>query len=166
MTDQLTGLSLLADLETPERETALDRFETAWADDPLVMDKWFSVQALSSRPDTLKVVERLTKHPLFSLRNPNKVRALIGSFAGGNQLNFNREDGAGYGFVVDKVLEIDKFNPQIAARLLGAFRSFRTLEPKRRKLAKAALTTVASRPGLSRDVHEIVTRTLGGREKN
>jgi aminopeptidase N len=166
MTDQLTSLSLLADLETPERETALDRFEAAWADDPLVMDKWFSVQALSSRPDTLEVVERLTKHPLFSLRNPNKVRALVGSFASGNQLNFNREDGAGYGFVVDKVLEIDKFNPQIAARLLGAFRSFRTLEPKRRKLAKAALTTVASRPGLSRDVHEIVTRTLGGREKN
>ena len=164
MTDQLTALSILADLSSPRRTEALAAFEKQWSHDLLVMDKWFSVQAMSDLPGTVEEVERLAKHPLFSLRNPNKVRALIGSFASGNQLNFNRPDGRGYEFVANTVIELDKFNPQVAARMLGAFRSWQTLEPKRRKLAQAALQLVRSRTGLSRDVYEIVTRTLQDRE--
>jgi aminopeptidase N len=124
------------------------------------MDKWFTCQAVSALPDTVEAVERLTRHPLFSIQNPNKVRALIGALASANPTGFNRADGKGYAFVADRVLEIDKFNPQVAARLLGAFRSWRALEPGRRARAKKALKKVATTEGLSRDVYEIVTKTL------
>ncbi len=98
-------------------------------------------------PDTVEEVERLTRHPMFSIENPNKVRSLIGALASGNPSGFNRADGKGYQFVADRVLEIDKFNPQVAARLLGAFRSWRSLEERRRALAKKALKKVAGAQG-------------------
>ena len=164
MTDQLTGLSLLADLDSPERMQALAAFEKQWSKDLLVMDKWFAVQAMSDLPDTPENVEKLLQHPLFSLRNPNKVRSLIGGFAQGNQLNFNRPDGKGYSLVASAVIDLNAFNPQVAARLLGAFRSWRSLEPTRRELARKALETVRGTTGLSRDVFEIVTRTLDAQE--
>jgi aminopeptidase N len=159
-TDETFALSLLADLKTPERAKALEHFYERWKDDHLVIDKWFSLQATSSLPGTLATVKKLTRHPLFSMQNPNKVRSLIGAFATGNALHFNQPDGKGYDFVAEKVLELDGFNPQIAARMAGAFRSWRTLEAGRRKLAKAALTTIAKHKGLSRDVYEIVSKTL------
>ena len=105
-------------------------------------------------------VARLTRHPLFSIKNPNKVRALIGTFATANPVNFNRPDGKGYAFVADRVLEIDGFNPQIAARLLGAFRSFKALEPARRAKARGVLERIAAAKPLSHDVFEIVTKML------
>jgi len=105
-------------------------------------------------------VRSLTKHPLFSHLAPNKVRALIGSFALQNPVQFNRADGSGYALVADQVLEIDKFNPQVAARLLGAFRSWRSLKADRRKLAKAELGRIAKTKSLSRDAYEIVSRIL------
>ncbi len=160
MTDQMTALSILADLDTPERSNALKAFEKQWGGDGLVMDKWFAVQAMSDLPGTVEEVAKLQNHPMFALSNPNKVRALIGSFAAGNQLNFNRPDGKGYTLVADAVMALDKLNPQVAARMLGAFRSWQTLEAKRRELAKSALETVRDRQGLSRDVFEIVTKTL------
>ena len=128
-------------------------------DDHLVIDRLFSLQALSALPGTLATVKRLTRHPLFSMQNPNKVRALVGSFAA-NLLHFNAADGKGYEFHADRVLELDAFNHQIAARMCGAFRSWRTLEPGRRKLAKSALSRIAKHKGLSRDVFEIVSKTL------
>jgi len=164
MTDQLAGMGLLSDIASPERTKALAAFEKQWSGDLLVMDKWFAVQAMSELPDTPEQVEKLVKHKAFSLRNPNKVRALIGSFAQANQLNFNRPDGFGYRLVAATMIELDGFNPQVAARMLGSFRSWQMLEPGRRKLAKAALETVKAAKGLSRDSYEIVTRTLGGGE--
>ena len=164
MTDQLTGLALLASVDGPERSKALAAFEKQWSHDLLVMDKWFAVQAMSDLPDATEQVEVLLRHPLFSLRNPNKVRALIGSFAQANQLNFNRPDGKGYRLVASTTIELDGFNPQVAARMLGAFRSWQMLEPGRRKLARQALDSVKSSKGLSRDSYEIVTRTLGNQE--
>ena len=164
MTDQLTGLAVLADLDVPQRVQALAAFETQWGKDVLVMDKWFAVQAMSDLPETPELVEKLLQHPLFSLRNPNKVRALVGGFAQGNQLNFNRPDGKGYGLVASAVIALETFNPQVAARMLGAFRSWRALEPKRRELARRALETVRGTEGLSRDVYEIVTRTVDAQE--
>jgi aminopeptidase N len=159
-TDETSALVIIADMRSPERKKALDAFYDRWKDDHLVVDKWFGVQAMSSLPGTLSTVEKLTRHPLFSMQNPNKVRALVGSFAMGNQLHFNRADGAGYAFVAAKVLELDGFNPQIAARMLSAFRSWRTLESGRRRLARKALQGVAKHSGLSRDVYEIVSKTL------
>jgi aminopeptidase N len=100
------------------------------------------------------------KNPLFSIRTPNKVYSLIGTFAGGNPLQFNRPDGKGYAFVAERVVELDKINPQVAARVLGAFRSWRALESGRRRLALRALEKIASTPELSNDVHEIVSKML------
>ena len=104
-----------------------------------MIDNWFAYQAASPLASALAQVEKLARHPLFSIKNPNKVRALIGTFAVANPVNFNRPDGKGYAFVADRVLEIDRFNPQIAARLLSAFRSWKMLEPERRRLAKKTL---------------------------
>ncbi|HMM13922.1 MAG TPA: aminopeptidase N C-terminal domain-containing protein, partial [Parvibaculum sp.] len=144
----------------PERVEALDRFYGQWKGDHLVMDKWLAIQAMSSLPGTLDEVRRLIEHPAFTIRNPNKVRALIGSFATANQLRFHAADGAGYALVADKVLELDPLNPQVAARLLGAFKSWRQLEPGRRKLMSRQLQRIAGTEGISRDVFEIATKTL------
>ncbi len=160
MTDEIAGLSVLANIDCPERGEALDRFHERWKDDHLVMDKWLTIQATSSLPGTLDEVRRLAGHPAFTIRNPNKVRALIASFATGNQLRFHAADGAGYALVADKVLELDSLNPQVAARLLGAFKSWRQFEPKRRALMSRQLRRIAGTEGISRDVFEIATKTL------
>jgi aminopeptidase N len=159
-TDETMALAILTHLRVPERGKALADFHRRWKSDHLVIDKWFSLQAVSCLPSTLTTVKALTRDPLFTIKNPNKVRALVSSFAHGNQLQFNRPDGKGYDFVADVVLELNAINPQVAARLLGAFRSWRNLEAGRRKLARAALRRVAKTRGLSRDVFEIVSKTL------
>ena len=112
-------------------------------------------------PATLDRVRALISHPAFSFANPNRMRSLIGAFAQANQTQFNRADGAGYDFVADIVLALDPKNPQVAARLLSAFKSWRALEPVRRAHAEAALRRVAAAPPLSADVRDIVGRTLG-----
>ena len=154
------ALSILSQLSSPERAKAFERFYERWKDDHLVIDSWFAYQAVSPLASALTSVKKLTRHPLFSIKNPNKVRALIGTFAHGNPVNFNRPDGAGYEFVADRVLELDAFNPQIAARLLSAFRSWKALEPERRKVAKKTLQRIAKTKPLSHDVFEIVSKML------
>lgn len=160
MTDQATALTLLASHDVPERRAALNHFYDCWQGDHLVIDTWFSAQAQSPLPRAFREITALARHPLFDQTAPNKVRALIGNFALGNPVQFNRPDGAGYDFVVDQVLALDQFNPQIAARMLGAFRSFRALEPKRRNLARKSLQRVATAEKTSRDVYEIVSKML------
>jgi aminopeptidase N len=160
LTDETAALGLLAHTNTPERAAALERFYRRWKGDHLVIDSWFAVQASSPLPGTLAAVRRLTQHPLFSIKNPNKVRALIGQFAVTNAVNFNRPDGKGYDLVADRVLELDTFNPQMAARILSAFRGWRMLEPKRRAAAKRTLQRVAKTKPLSNDVFEIVSKML------
>jgi aminopeptidase N len=162
MTDRMAALETLAQQDRPERAQALDDFYTRYADDPLIIDKWLSLQAAIPEPATLERVRALTSHPAFSMTNPNRIRALIGSFAQANHTQFNRIDGKGYDFVADIVLVLDSKNPQVAARLTGAFRSWRALEPRRRERAERTLRRVAAAPSLSRDVGDIVTRTLSG----
>jgi len=123
-----------------------------------VADDYDRTRALD--PDTLGAVEKLSAHAAFSMMNPNRVRSLIGAFAQANHTQFNRKDGAGYDFVADAVLELDPKNPQVAARITGAFRSWRALEADRRSRAEATLRRVAGAPSLSRDLHDIVARTL------
>ena len=160
MTDRMAALETLALHDRPERATALADFYDRYADDPLIIDKWLALQAAIPEPAALDRVRALTNHSAFSIANPNRVRALIGSFAQANHTQFNRADGAGYSFVADFVLALDPKNPQVAARLMGAFRSWRALESRRRAEAEAALRRVAAAPALSRDVHDIVARTL------
>ncbi|MFL6798325.1 MAG: aminopeptidase N [Xanthobacteraceae bacterium] len=162
MTDRMAGLSALSLHDVPERTAALDDFYVRYAGDPLIIDKWFTVQATIPEASTLDLVKKLTRHSAFSFANPNRVRALIGSFALGNQREFNRVDGAGYDFVVDTVLVLDPKNPQVAARLLGALKSWRVLEAGRRVQAEAALRRVQTAKALSPDVKDIVERALAG----
>jgi aminopeptidase N len=160
MTDRMAALEMLAAHNRPERAAAFDDFYTRYAADPLVIDKWFALQAVIPEPATLDRVRALTGHPAFSPANPNRIRALIGAFAQANHTQFNRRDGAGYDFVADFVLELDPKNPQVAARLMSAFRSWRALEAQRRTRAEVTLRRVAAAPALSPDVHDIVVRTL------
>ncbi len=160
MSEKMAALSVFAMLDVPERGFAFDHFYNEWRDDHLVMDKWFMLQAISPLPDALEEVAALTRHKLFSMQNPNKVRSLIGAFATANPLNFNRADGAGYAFVAARILELDRINAQVAARMTAAFRNWRMLEKNRRKLARAALEKIAANEGLSRDVYEIATKSL------
>ena len=160
MTDTAHALALLAGIECPERNEALQHFYDKWHHDHLVIDTWFAAQAQSALPSTLETVRGLTQHPAFKITTPNKVRALIGAFALSNPLQFNRPDGKGYDFVASKVLEIDRLNPQVAARMLAAFRSYKGLEPGRGALARKALEKVAGTEGISRDAGEIVGRML------
>jgi aminopeptidase N len=160
MTDEAHAMFLLAATPGAARDASLARFFERWHHDHLVIDTWFSAQAVSPLNITIERVGELVHHPLFSMTTPNKVRALVGNFASMNPVQFNRPDGAGYAFVAEQVLAVDRFNPQIAARILGAFRSWRSLEPVRRRAAKKALTKVAGTPQISRDVYEIVSRML------
>jgi len=160
MTDRLASLSVLMTLPGDARETAIARFEERYRAEPLVLDKWFTLQAAIPEEGTLERVKRLMEHPAFSLNNPNRVRALVGSFAMLNQMQFNRVDGAGYQFVSEIILRIDELNPQLAARLLTAFSTWRMMETTRRSHAKQALLFIAGKPNLSRDVGDIVNRSL------
>jgi aminopeptidase N len=160
MTDRMAALSTLSLCDVPERAATLDDFYARYDGDPLIIDKWFTLQATIPEPGTLDRVKALTAHPAFSFTNPNRVRALIHAFALANQKEFNRADGAGYDFVVDTVLALDRKNPQLAARLLSALKSWRVLEPGRRAMAEKALQRVAAASSRSPDVADIVQRAL------
>ncbi|WGZ92986.1 MAG: aminopeptidase N [Candidatus Thiothrix putei] len=160
MTDALAALSVLSRIECPQREAALQHFHDRWQYDSLVMDKWFALQATSSLPETLQQVQALMQHPLFDMRNPNKVRALVGSFAMRNPLHFHAQDGRGYTFLTDCVLELDAMNPQIASRMVRPLMNWRHYEATRSGLMKTQLERIQAHAGLSGDVYEIVSKSL------
>jgi aminopeptidase N len=160
MTDSLAAVSALADTEGEERELALAEFYGRWSGEPLVIDKWLSVQAMSSLPDTLERVKVLIDHPAFDIRNPNRVRALIGAFAQGNQVRFHAADGSGYVFLTDHILVLDSLNPQVAARLAGAFTRWRRFDAGRQAAMRGQLERLKAHEGLSRDVYEVVSKSL------
>jgi aminopeptidase N len=160
MTDEIAALGVLANIPGEERENALDAFYRTHEGEPLVIDKWFALQAAIPEAGTLNRVKALMQHKAFSFTNPNRLRSLAGSFAAHNQTQFNAIDGSGYDFIAGIVLELDAKNPQVAARLLSAFKSWRTLEAKRRGLAERALRHVASAVSLSPDVKDIAGRSL------
>ncbi|MFT7516881.1 MAG: aminopeptidase N [Myxococcota bacterium] len=159
MTDSISALACLSNLDVPQRQTALSEFFEKWQGEDLVVDKWLSVQASSSAADTLARVKSLKEHPAFDIRNPNKVRSLIRTFAA-NPVHFHSADGEGYRFVADCVIELDQLNPQIAARIAGAFAQWHRYEPKRSELMKAQLQRISEHEGLSADSFEIVKLSL------
>ena len=160
MTDTMSGLTILVDQQGPEREHAIRAFYEQWKHDRQVVDKWLAVQAQSSLKDTLLRVKGLMSHPAFNITNPNNVRSLIGQFCRNNAINFHAIDGSGYKFLVEQILILDKLNPQIASRQLGAFNSWQQYDKKRQGMMKAALEKIAKQTDLSADVYEIVTKYL------
>ncbi|WP_281684630.1 aminopeptidase N [Thalassobaculum salexigens] len=160
MTDRMAALAALNERAGPEREAALADFHDRFRDDPVAIDKWLAVQAAAPLPDTLERVTALLGHPVFSLKVPNRVRALIGSFAAGNPARFHAADGSGYRFLADRVLELEPINPQVAARLVLPLTRWRRVEPGRQEKMQAELRRIAAVEGLSRDLTEMVSKAL------
>lgn len=161
MTDEIGALSALVTLAGPEREEALAAFYTRHRSDNLLVDKWFALQASAPLSTTPQRVHELMQHPDFTLTTPNRVRSLVGTFAMANPFAFHAAGGEGYALLADTILALDPRNPQVAARMATAFRSWATLEEKRRGLAKAQLERILGTSGLSRDLFEIVSKSLG-----
>jgi aminopeptidase N len=160
MTDRIAALGLLAESDLPARADALAAFYERWRDDPLVIDKWFALQAQSQRPDAVEQVTRLLDHEAFTLKNPNRARSLIGAFAGGNPTGFHRADGAGYALVAGQLLLLDRLNPQVAARMMTPFGRWRRYDAGRQERMQAQLERILATPGLSRDSFEIASKSL------
>jgi len=159
MTDRQSALATLVNSEADEREAALDIFYNRYADNSLVIDKWFQTQALSSRADTGAAVADLARHPDFTLANPNRARALIGAFAA-NQRAFNAADGSGYRFLADQLIALDRLNPQTAAKLLPPLGRWRRFDSARATMMCAELERIVATPGLSKDVFEQASKSL------
>ena len=159
MTESFAALGLLANCDCPERAPALERFYDKWREESLVVDKWLSVQAASRLPGTLARVRELLAHPAFDIRVPNKVYALIRAFAA-NHVRFHAADGAGYAFLADQVLALDKLNPQVAARMARGFDRWKRFDQARQALSRAQLSRIRDTQGLSRDVAEIAGKAL------
>jgi aminopeptidase N len=159
MTDVLAALGVLSAVDSAERTDALAAFYAAWCHDPLVLDKWFAIQALSPLPDTLTAVQALRSHVDFDLRNPNRVRALISNFAG-NQVRFHAASGLGYRLYADTIIELDPLNGQVAARMVSPLGQWRRFDAARQALMRAELQRILDRPNLSRNTFEMASKSL------
>ena len=160
MTDYEAAFLSLVDLVSPETDEAIASFYDAWKEEPLVLDKWFRMQAMSNAPDVFERVVALSQHRDFNLANPNRARSLLYAFAAGNPTGFHRPDGAAYRFVADMIVELDRINPQVASRVVASFNQWQRYEAGRSALMKAELERIASTPTISKDVGEIVERAL------
>lgn len=161
MTDQLAALREITNTNYGViRKQALENFYQRWQDEPLVVNQWFAVQATSIVTDTLDRVKELMEHPAFDIKNPNKIRSLIGAFCSQNPINFHREDGAGYEFLADQIIVLNELNPQIASRLLTPLTRWRKYPEESQRLMKAQLERIMAVPDLSRDVYEVVSKSL------
>ena len=159
MTESLAALTALSNIETGAFDTALADFEGKWGSAPLVMDKWYGVQAMSVRGDLRERLLKLMARPDYDLRNPNRVRSLAASFAMNNPVGFHTADGWGYRWLTDLILKVDPLNPALSARLCTAFESWRSFSADRRTKAHAELKRL-SETGLSRNALDIVGRAL------
>jgi aminopeptidase N len=160
MTDRQGALGVLANGDAPAREEALGAFYARYRGDALVLDKWFTAQALSIRDDTPERVAALAAHADFTLANPNRVRSLVGAFAQ-NQRALHEPSGRGYRFLADMILAVDRINPQVAARLVPPLGRWRRFEPGRAEKMRAELERIVATPGLSKDMLEQAGKSLG-----
>ena len=160
MTDEIAALRVVVDSGKSPYRACLDRFYHKWQDQKLVVDKWFSLQAMSQREDTLETVKTLAKHTAFDLQNPNRARALLATFSILNPVRFHASDGQGYQFLTDYIIELDKFNPSIAARMTTALSRWRRFTPALQTLMTEQLRRLLAVEGLSNDVYELVKKSL------
>ncbi|MBU0673113.1 MAG: aminopeptidase N [Proteobacteria bacterium] len=160
MTDTIHALRVLVHGRSAYAPEILADFERRWRYDPLVMDKWLTVQATSPWPETLDQVTALMTHPVFTIKNPNRVRSLIGAFSSANPMGFHRADGAGYTFLSEIVLELDRLNPQTAARMAGGLSRWRRYDGARAEMMRAQLERIVASSGISKDLYEISSKCL------
>ena len=160
MTDTMGAISALNDSDSEERKKTMAKFEQEWLDEPLVLDKWFSLQATSILPGTLEKVKTLTRHSKFDRNNPNRIRSVIGAFSMGNFSGFHEISGNGYRFLADSVIEYDRSNPMVAARLAGGFNRWRKFDSLRQQLIQSEMERIAGVEELSSDVREIISLSL------
>jgi len=160
MTDRMAALAILNNMKVRERKEALDAFFARYRKNHIVIDKWFTIQATTRLPQALDHVKFLLEHPLFNLKNPNKVHSLIGAFANANPFNFHAKDGSGYTFLADQIIALDELNPQTAARLTAPLQRWQRFDSIRQQLMKTELERISATIGLSKNVREIVTKSL------
>ncbi len=160
MTDVIASLNAIANSDIDVRTEILEDFYDTWKHDPLVMDKWFIIQASSQRESTLEDVKRLMDNPSFSIKNPNKVRSLIGAFCSMNHVCFHDASGAGYEFLADRIIQLNAINPQIAARLVSPFTTWKKYDGERQRMMRDQLERIVNTENLSGDVFEIVKKSL------
>ncbi|MFZ2405151.1 MAG: aminopeptidase N [Methylobacter sp.] len=160
MTDQMAALTVIVNSRHPAKQQCLDSFYHQWRAEALVIDKWFALQASGSMPDTFTTVQALMQHPAFDLKNPNRVRSLIGAFSQSNPLHFHAANGQGYRFLADQIIELNTLNPQIASRMVGALTSWRRYDEDRQALMKAQLERIMTTEAISKDVYEVASKSL------
>ncbi len=161
MTDRISALATLSHYDVPQRDAALADFHARYHANPLVLDKWFQLQAFAMRDDVVESVQSLAAHPDFTLANPNRVRSLYGAFSA-NQAAFHRADGAGYTLMADLIITLDRTNPQTAARMVPPFGRWQRFDEARASMMQAAIQRILDTPGLSRDVFEQASKSLNG----
>ncbi|MBL1272876.1 MAG: aminopeptidase N [Oceanospirillales bacterium] len=163
MTDRMGALRALVNSDyAAERSKALEDFYERFQDDPQVVEQWFAVQSSSDRAGQLPQIHALLTHPAFDWKNPNKIRSVVGVFAGQNLAAFHNPDGSGYAFLADQVCRLDDSNPQIAARLVSPLTRWKKFAPAYSSLMRSALERVRDKSGLSADLYEVVHKSLGG----
>jgi len=162
MTDRVAALSVIANIDKPERDEVFNDFYGCFKDYPLVVDKYFSLQAGATRKDIIQNLKKLKEHSDFNIKNPNRVRSLYAAFAMNNPVGFHAVDGSGYSFLTDAILELDAINPQIAARLLTPMREWKRYTLDRQEKMRLCLERVIATKGLSPDVFEIASKSLQG----
>ncbi|MDP3590023.1 MAG: aminopeptidase N [Methylobacter sp.] len=160
MTDQMAALAVIVNNPHPAKQQCLDSFYHQWQAEALVIDKWFALQASGSMPDTFATVQALMQHPAFDLKNPNRVRSLIGAFSQSNPLHFHAANGQGYRFLADQIIALNTLNPQIASRMVGALTSWRRYDEGRQALIKAQLERIMTTEAISKDVYEVASKSL------
>lgn len=160
MTEKLAALEAINDIASKERDTLLATFIEEWSSETLVVDKWFALQARADLPNALEEVQRLTTHTLFDEKTPNKVYSLLLNFVKNNWGGFHRLDGAGYSYIIEKIIKIDQFNPSVASHLAKVFTEWRRYAPKYQELMKKSLKELAKVPSLSNNVRELVVKSL------
>jgi aminopeptidase N len=160
MTDQMAALSAIVNSNHPAKARSLDSFYVQWRQEALVIDKWFTLQATSSMPNTFATVQALMKHPAFDMKTPNRVRSLIGAFSQANPLHFHAKNGEGYRFLADQVLALNTLNPQIASRMVTGLAQWRRYDAERQGLMKQQLQRIVATEHLSKDVFEIASKSL------
>ena len=161
MTDVLAALETLTHTDHADRIECLEHFYQAWREEGLVLDKWFALQAASSHVDAFEQVQALVQHPDFKLSNPNRARSVLGVFGRLNLLGFHREDGLGYEFLASQIIQLDALNPQVAARIITPFTQWQRYDASRKQKMHAALERMLATPGLSKDLYEIISKSLG-----
>jgi aminopeptidase N len=160
MTDQIAALAVIVNSQHPAKQQCLADFYRQWQAEALVIDKWFALQASSQCNDTFANVQALMQHPAFDLKNPNRVRALIGAFSQANPLHFHAANGQGYQFLGSQIIALNTLNPQVASRMLSALTSWRRYDAGRQALMKAQLERIISAEAVSSDVYEVASKSL------